>query len=529
MAFQLPPSYRRPLMYVLIAVLAIVLAGAIGSYLLGKRLQQKLTEIDGLTYDELEIDILEKTFALKNAHYIEAVNTSDTTDVYCGAAKVDGIKWLPLIWRKSLRLQKVAVDSLVGVVYRNIGEEKSNNQTIFNSLFQSFSVQDIFFEDINLEYNRKQEWTVKTEQLALHLEALKYTSEDLHFQHFTISTTNTVWTPDKGDYAWQFEQFDADTRTGELVITDLHLQPLHDKYDWRFQHSFRQSRLDWKVPSLMAHGLKVDKWLNKRQLKMDSLAINDATLNVWIDKRMEECLDCPNQFVHRRLMTTTQPILIDQLLCRNHDLHIEVLSADTEQKINVDFQRLYASIYNISNIPSQVEQHPQVIADVQTQFNQATQLDVHFTFDLTDTEYGYTYDAQLDQLDLTTVNDLYGKGAHMRIQSGTLHELQINAKGNETALTGDLYFNYDNLNIQLLDEKEKPKKVMSFLANALVIDKENNSTDKGYKSGSIYYERVPHKSIFHQWWGGARSGLRSTLLPNVLLPEELEHEKPNKK
>jgi hypothetical protein len=528
MAAHLPNQYRPYLKYALIALLTIVLVGVLGSYLLGKRLQQRLQEVEGLTYEELEVDILSKTFALKKAHYREAVNASDTTDVYCGLAKVDGIEWLPLLWRKSLRLQKITVDSLVGVVFRDVTAEKTTNESIFNSLVRSFSVQDIFFEDIHLEYNRKKEWTVKTEKLTLHLEKLKYTPEDLDFQHFTISTTNTVWQPDEGAYAWRVKQFDADTRVGRLALTDLKLQPLYDKYDWRFQYEFRQSRLDWEVASLVGHGLKVEKWMTQRQLEMDSLTLEDAALNVWIDKRMEECTDCPNQFIHRQLMASEQPILIKKVLCRNHDLRIEVLSPDTNEKIKVGFQNIYASVYDVGNIDTHVAQHSSIVADVQATFNETAQLDAHFTFDLTDPNFGYTYEATLDRLPLVSINDLYAKGAKMQVTSGTLHQLRMAATGNEQAISGEMNFNYEDLEVQLLDEQNEPKKILSFLANKTVINSDNTAGEKGYKSGSMYYERVPHRSIFHQWWGGIRSGLRSTLLPNILLPEELEHEQPNK-
>lgn len=524
MPIQLTKTYKTIIKYILIGVAVVLVLGALGSFLLGKRLEQKLYDFEGLTYKNLELDILERTFLLEDIGYQIAETTEDTTQVYCGTARIEGIKWLPLLWRKDLRIQKLYVDSLIGVVYREAASDSTSN--VANSqLIRSFSVQDVVFENINLEYNRRREWQVKTEELKLHLEELRYEKEEFNFRHFTLSATNTEWIPHDGNYAWSCKQYDADTRKGTAKVTDVKMRPMYSKTDWSAQYPYRKARIEWTITEAKASGLKAEDWFEHRQLYVEDVVLNEAKMDVWIDKSVEDCTDCYNAFFHERLLESELPLTINRLQCKNHNLSLDVVQADADKHTSISFQNIYASLYHISNANEHIAQHPSATADIETFFNGDAKLKAHLEFALNDKDFGYSYKASLDELDLTKVNELFEGDAAISVTSGLLKKLNFEASGNQQLAEGTMNFNYEDLHIQLLDEEQKPKKVLSFLTNNLLLNSNNTTEKNGYKSGSMYYERVRHKSLFHQYWGAIKSGIRSTLMPNLLLPDELENEK----
>lgn len=524
MQFQFSNTHRKIIKYVFLGIATLFIVGALGSYLLGKRLEQKLYDFEGLTYKNLEVDIMERTFLLEDISYQAIESTTDTTQIYCGTARIEGIQWLPLLWRKDLRIQKMYVDSLIGIVHKDTPADSSDYQS-GNQFIRSFSVQDVVFENINLEYHRKKEWQVKTEELKLHLEELRYEKEEFDFRHFTLTTTNTEWIPHNGNYAWSCAQYDVDTRKGEVKARDVLMRPMYSKANWGAQHTYRTSRIEWAIAEVEANGLNAEEWFEHRRLYVEDIVLGKAKMNVWIDKSEADCTDCYKAFFHESLVKSELPITINRLQCKDQSISLDIIDPNKNERNVLSFQNIYASIYHTSNSNDYIAQYPNVTADIETLFNGKAKLKAHFEFALNDKDFGYTYNATLDQLDLTEVNDLFEEGATLSVKSGLLRELAFEAKGNQQLAEGTMNFNYENLHIQLLDEEQKPKKVLSFLANNLLLNSDNSSDEKGYKTGNMFYERVRHKGLFHQWWGTIESGIRSTLMPNLLLPDELENEK----
>ena len=81
---------------------------------------------------------------------------------------------------------------------------------------------------------------------------------------------------------------------------------------------------------------------------------------------------------------------------------------------------------------------------------------------------------------------------------------------------------YENLKVRILDSESKEERnLLGTLSNSL-LQKENLPAQKDYRQGQIRFERLPHKSIFNDLWKAVFSGIRSTVLPDILLSDKLE-------
>jgi len=60
------------------------------------------------------------------------------------------------------------------------------------------------------------------------------------------------------------------------------------------------------------------------------------------------------------------------------------------------------------------------------------------------------------------------------------------------------------------------------IANSLIGKESNPAKENILRQGKIFFERDESKSFINNWWKAMQSGIKSTVLPNILLSEELE-------
>ncbi|MEZ5058354.1 MAG: hypothetical protein R2879_15065, partial [Saprospiraceae bacterium] len=163
-----------------------------------------------------------------------------------------------------------------------------------------------------------------------------------------------------------------------------------------------------------------------------------------------------------------------------------------------------------------------VFADVETRFRNEPALKVHFEFPLKSTAYPYNVDAWVGPMDLVSLNSIFDMDNSFSIKEGHLKTARIRINGNNRIAKGDIEMDYKGLKINLKNEDNKVKGFLSGLANLLFFNNKKDDASEGGKKGTIYYPRKRNRSMYHQWVGAIKSGLRSAVMPDMLLPEELD-------
>jgi hypothetical protein len=110
---------------------------------------------------------------------------------------------------------------------------------------------------------------------------------------------------------------------------------------------------------------------------------------------------------------------------------------------------------------------------------------------------GFLMTLRLKPTTLSFLNPVLMPLSNVKIKSGTIDSFHLRAIGQENLSIGEMNMYYHDLRIKLVRNGEEFKsgiasKVLSFLANALVINKNN----KG-RSGFVYFERLRDRSFFN--------------------------------
>ncbi len=488
------------------------------SFYMDHKIKEKISEIVGLECKKIDVSILLRKADLNYISYTWSDSKFDNSTISCKTVKLNGIKWWSLIIHNQLKISELHISNIDGKIDENSKAEntpysKEENIPLLNSIF----INNIFLEKLNIKYNKQRYFHIQFADLYLNLNQFKYDLNQpykaIKYEGFNYSSKKGSWTPENGKYAVHCNSINGNMKDNFFAATGIKLQPLQD-----------EKKFELNTPNVMAKGIDYKNLLNGKGLDMENLTVEDLALKVHVEKSKNPCDDCYKPFIHERLLKWNFPITVDKVELKNNRIDIEVLNENKEKVAKVNFDKIYASIYNLTNEKEKISDNPIITADVNTMFMEQEELDVKLNFNLNDKLNGYLVKASIKDIDLVTMNDIFKHAIKANIKSGRLKQLNFNIDGNQEVATGTMSCKYENLEIEMLNEsKLKPRKFFSKIVNKLGIKKDNSIKTGNFAEGKIHYARNKNKGIFHQWWGAIQSGFQSTIMPNILLPDELEN------
>jgi hypothetical protein len=142
----------------------------------------------------------------------------------------------------------------------------------------------------------------------------------------------------------------------------------------------------------------------------------------------------------------------------------------------------------------------------------------------------------MGQFDLTEINPMVTNLLPAKVVSGKVKKVIIpHVEANDDFATGKLLFYYNDLYVDILDEKQTTwSKVktgtIGWVANDLVVNNDNPTKSGKMKTGTIYAPRIKELGFPNYFWRCTFSGLKSTMGINSkaqksLIKAEKQHQK----
>jgi len=508
-----------------VGILLLVLTTFI-SYFGKIKIEEKIAEIAGLECEKINVNILLRKASLGNLTYQWNGASMDSSSLACKTIQLKGISWWQLLVHNQLKVRVLSVGNVQGNINGAMDEsEETEAKTKKEPQLKSIYIDDIFLEKVNINFDQKEKFKIKLGDLRLHFNQLKYDFEDIQkaltYQGFEMSFENGKWIPYGGNHYLESGKMQSNMEEKDFEIKDLIYKKFYDRE--RTNTKDKKERLHFKAKSIVGSDLDYQKLIAGEGVFLKNLTLDNSNLDVFVKKKRKPCESCYKAFLHEKLIKAKLPVHIEKVELKNNGISIDIENVEKEKMAHVDFEKIYASVYHISNIEEQIKTNPKIIADVQTLFMGEEKLETQIKCNLNDPQYGYEFKATLDKMNLLVMNDVLEFGTKARVKSGDLKSLTMQVKGNQEVSTGTMNFQYENLEVELLREKKiKVKKFLSKVINKLAIQKSNKKSEGNFKEGKIYFLRNKNKGLFAQWWGAIQSGFQSTILPKILLPKELK-------
>jgi len=517
--------------YALLFFVFMLIIGFLASFYIKNKALEKITTIPGIICENVAFNLFSGCLDLENLSIERAIGAEKKELLTLTSSKIQlhGFSY----WQ-FLRNNKICVNDFL---FTDLDLEITNNKTASESdtIATNSSTANKPPEEILIKH-----FGIQNGHLAIQNKDFKklsldtFTTEIQQLQFFPArDTQQLIWE----NIAFIGQQFLVDrqesdnqliakaielTTTENLQIKDVRWKPKYGKNNYLKHHQFRKSRIDARIPMLEIHQFPIADLVFQQQLKAKAVVARNGLLKIYSDKNKPECTDCVKDYHYEHLIASDLLIDIDSILIKNSEIVLEVLDEGKTKAGKLDWSNVYASIYNLTNNKTKATSHPNTVADIQAIFVDDGQVKLHFEFPNFDKNADYRFKGSLDKVKLKKINSFLVFSKQFRIKQGEVNSFVFNGRGNLQAATGDMELRYNNLALQLLKKDRTPRKFLSKIANALLSKEKNPDKDNQLHRGKMYFERDLSKSFISNWWKTMQSGIKSTMLPNILLPDELE-------
>ena len=321
------------------------------------------------------------------------------------------------------------------------------------------------------------------------------------------------------------------TGSNSLYVNGFHLVPQYNRYDYTRKLGFQTDRMDVFAGQIKAQRLNLRELILEGKVQAGLLEIDSLVLDDYRDKRIPRRPGFKPPMPQDGIRKLKTYLKIDTVML--HKGKATYSEQVDKEAGTIFFDKMEAVFTGLTN--DSVLLQAGLVSELKgtAWLMGKGKLDASFSFRFRDKRNSFTFSAHLGPVDLREINPMLTKLQPAEIRSGKIDEMVIPlVTANDDVATGKLLFYYSDLRIAMTTKKETTwnsikKGVVNFVANDLVVNKENPAKSGKMKTGLIFFKRDKGKGIINFLWKSAFPGLKSTMGFNS--KEQKEMKKADKK
>jgi len=389
--------------------------------------------------------------------------------------------------------------------------------TFISKSLKEFSIEKIIFRDASFNYVNKN----VNKFNVFSIDDLNITLVDLLVDSTSFEDSTRLYllkdvllnlknynykTPDSM-YNIKLDQLDFKASTGLLSINKFALEPLYDEMKFGQVAGYARDRFNILMNDISLNGINLPLYISRQELRAKEMTIANGFVAVFnnngLPKRAEESRI--GKYPHQLLQKLTAPILVDKIQLKDVDVSYAIYNKESDQRGKISFEKTSGTISNATNIDKVKAIKPIMEANLTSYLMGQGKLDVDFKFNLAANTGDFSYSGELQNFNARVLNQITKPLGLVRINRGNVDKLKFKFKADDFGSKGTVDFSYFDLSVALM--KNDPTKdhlvkrgLISFLANALIINSENPGRDGNFISAKVNYVRPGNSSFFSMIW-----------------------------
>jgi len=316
-----------------------------------------------------------------------------------------------------------------------------------------------------------------------------------------------------GTYKFEVGALKANTADSTLNIGNFSVLPLLKYSAMARREGKAVSRIKLTVPEINASGVNYKAHSQKNKLAARLVVIKKPELSAYMDKKnyvQRGYKPLPHDFIEK----LEAGLDIRQLEVKQMFVRYEELVPKATKTGVITVQNINASIKNISNGKERMSVKSPATAFVRASINGKIPLTTTITLNLLDKNGKHRLEGTFGPGNPATINSILEPTAFISIKEGDLQKSDFRMELNGTEATGNLNLRYSNFKVDVLSNgKEKKqtfrKKILSKIANKVVIKSDNPKEGEELRPGPIHVIRSKKRSVINYWKDCIVSGFRS--------------------
>jgi len=340
------------------------------------------------------------------------------------------------------------------------------------------------------------------------------------FESAYVSLGEISYPLENGLYTLEIDEIVNNVGNKKITVNGLKLIPQFDKSAFGKKFGKQTDRLDLVVSTLEIDGFDPEKFLLDNEINIQYIIVDELVLNAYCDKSVPFDYSHFPKYPQQSLAALKMGLNIEKTELKNSTILYEQLAEGAEFPGEVPINNLYATITNVSNIESVIEEKGPMKWDVRANFFDAGLLEIEVLFTNNIHNPDFSFKGKMGEMDMKAFNCMLENTENIRIEYGIIKSMTFYADANENFVEGELVLKYDSLRIAGLRKvREKEKEELGFLsALANVVIRSFNPPRKSKEEpgpATIFFERDKNKGIFNYLAKAMVSGIKATIVPGI--------------
>lgn len=529
-----------------IVILVLVAGWYVGKRwkpLLDEQLRQTvLSATDSLyhvSYDDLSFNLLTGNVALKNfrlrtdsvvyAGLELAVAAPDNRmDATVDVVSIKGLNIAKAILSKKIIAEAVVLDRPTVILrnkyhfYNDTVSVERDGSNVLGSL-NELQVDRVLLRDVDFTFSKWQDSTensyqfqrvtILLEDVLIDSTSVKDSERFYYTGSIAVNMGAQEWSIPDSYYAVGFDSLYIRTDQHRLVVEGLRYAPDMSRQEFYQRIGLAKEMVQLDFGVLDFRELDLRRFARSQRIHAGALHIKESVVDVSNDRRYPRItVNKIGQSPHQLLMRLNHPVMIDSIFVESTDIRYSEISERYHKEGEITFQRTAGWLANVTNDSIALTKNHVAQADLTTYVQNQGQLHAQFTFDMLDKNGAFTYKGTLGPMDGRAYNRILTPLLSAEVASANIKGMRFDMQGEDYRNWGSLWLDYDDVKINLLETHEdgstSRRKLVSFLANELLINSSNPDHKGDYHVGRINYQRPPHFSFFKTLWKSLLEGIK---------------------
>lgn len=321
---------------------------------------------------------------------------------------------------------------------------------------------------------------------------------------FSFLTNNKIYKISVGD-------FSVDNRKSLAKLNYINFKPQLTEQEYvrtlRFQHDL----YDMQFNNISLSGFDIKRLIESGEIIAQQLQL-EPELAVFNDRTVTPSTASKvGNYPQQMLQKLNIPVYVGNLIVKNGRVHYKERGAVSKQSGVVKFEKINATVSNLTNMPEFIGRQPNLLLKAKCSFMGITPLSTTWTLPLNSSKGNFEVKGNIGAFHAPALNEIIEPLGMASIRSGEVKSLAFNLTGDDLQARGPVILKYTDLQIDMLKKEENElnkKGLMSVLANLLM--KNSNPRNGKLKEADAAFERIQTKSFFNLIWKTIFDGVKKT-------------------
>lgn len=446
---------------------------------------------------------------------------------------IKGIRVLPLLLNKKIKLREVMSHDADVVLIRHINKRKSVEKVpLWKSLqpaINGISVDKVNLDGVKLLYKHAD----TSESMKIQFDHCVALMENLRIDSAAASDTNRIVYAKILSLQFndlKYRTADSSHKMKAEVITYSSSSKLLELKGYKVQPTLKGDaffkkighRESWHIITvdlLRVTNFNFTKLLHENMFSADTAFVVSPDINIYMDKTyLPSMKNKIGNYPHQNLLGAKFGINIRGIKMEDLDLLYTERSDVTLQEGAFTLKDVDILISNVTNDSALIEQNPKSIAVMDGFILSKSPMHLTYTFHLDSSNGAFETSGLVKNVAASQLNGLAVPLANVRLESFNIHELKFNIRGDDLRTTGNISMLYDNLALTFLKIDPETgttskKGFLTKIVNKYTIKQGNPSGGTVARTANgVQRARISNQSFFGFIWKTIFYGMQNIIM-----------------